>query len=89
MDFPEVGENAEVIVRWVEKYFTSPYFPVETGGPKTATTSVVDALRGASPIVITERMPLVLQHQGHSRTIVGFEKTKNGKINLLLFDPGK
>lgn len=30
--------------------------------------------------------PLYLQHDGHSRTIVGVEKRGN-QINLLLFDP--
>ncbi|XP_076467361.1 uncharacterized protein LOC143298355 isoform X2 [Babylonia areolata] len=32
--------------------------------------------------------PLYLQHQGHSRTIVGVEELTNGNTNLLLFDPG-
>jgi len=41
------------------------------------------------PIIVTDRMPLVLQHKGHSRTIVGYEMTKNGAINLLAFDPSK
>ncbi|XP_049853497.1 zinc finger-containing ubiquitin peptidase 1-like isoform X1 [Schistocerca gregaria] len=31
--------------------------------------------------------PLYLQHQGHSRTIVGVEQLKDGGINLLVFDP--
>lgn len=52
-------------------------------------TTVGEALRGASPVVVTDRMPLVLQHQGHSRTIVGFEKLKSGSVNLLCFDPSK
>ena len=34
------------------------------------------------------RPPLFLQHQGHSRTVVGYEKLRNGNINLLVFDPG-
>ena len=34
------------------------------------------------------RPPLFLQHQGHSRTIVGYEKLRNGNLNLLVFDPG-
>lgn len=33
-------------------------------------------------------MPLILQHAGHSRTVVGFEKYQNG-VNLLIFDPSK
>ncbi|KAG8234327.1 hypothetical protein J437_LFUL013067 [Ladona fulva] len=31
--------------------------------------------------------PLYLQHQGHSRTIVGVEQLKDGSIYLLVFDP--
>ncbi|KAK2156128.1 hypothetical protein LSH36_221g04031 [Paralvinella palmiformis] len=31
--------------------------------------------------------PLYLQHQGHSRTIIGLEQTKDGSLRLLLFDP--
>jgi len=32
-------------------------------------------------------MPLVLQHAGHSRTIVGYEIAKDGSTTLLAFDP--
>lgn len=31
--------------------------------------------------------PLILQHQGHSRTIIGVEEEGNGVINLMLLDP--
>ncbi|KAI9881370.1 MAG: hypothetical protein M1830_003377 [Pleopsidium flavum] len=31
--------------------------------------------------------PIYFQHPGHSLTIVGFEKRKNGTRNLLVFDP--
>jgi len=48
---------------------------------------VDDALRGASPILSTTHMPVILQHLGHSRTIVGYEMTKKGNVNLLTFDP--
>ena len=37
----------------------------------------------------TELLPLYLQHQGHSRTIVGMETAKSGETHLLLFDPGR
>lgn len=33
------------------------------------------------------KLPLYLQHQGHSRTIVGVEELKEGVIRLLIFDP--
>lgn len=35
----------------------------------------------------TFKPPLYLQHQGHSRTIVGCERTQTGKVNLIMFDP--
>jgi len=31
--------------------------------------------------------PIYLQHQGHSRSIVGIEINKNGNASLLIFDP--
>ncbi|KAA6412105.1 MAG: hypothetical protein FRX48_04255 [Lasallia pustulata] len=35
----------------------------------------------------TSLPPLYFQHPGHSLTIVGFERRKSGKCNLLVFDP--
>jgi zinc finger-containing ubiquitin peptidase 1 len=32
-------------------------------------------------------LPVYLQHFGHSRTVVGFERTKGNQVNLLIFDP--
>ncbi|XP_066289693.1 zinc finger-containing ubiquitin peptidase 1-like isoform X2 [Branchiostoma lanceolatum] len=32
--------------------------------------------------------PLYLQHQGHSRTIIGYEEHADGSGRLLIFDPG-
>ncbi|KAI9282328.1 peptidase family C78-domain-containing protein [Sporodiniella umbellata] len=40
-------------------------------------------------VYATQRPPLYLQHQGHSRTIVGIELLKTGRRNLILFDPGR
>ncbi|XP_019393496.1 PREDICTED: zinc finger with UFM1-specific peptidase domain protein isoform X2 [Crocodylus porosus] len=39
-------------------------------------------------VVCTSKPPLYLQHQGHSRTIVGIEEKKNRTLCLLIFDPG-
>ncbi|XP_032373439.1 zinc finger-containing ubiquitin peptidase 1 [Etheostoma spectabile] len=39
-------------------------------------------------LVHTSMPPLYLQHQGHSRSIVGLEQKKNGSLCLLLLDPG-
>ncbi|XP_070568817.1 zinc finger-containing ubiquitin peptidase 1-like isoform X2 [Ptychodera flava] len=37
----------------------------------------------------TNKTPLYLQHEGHSRTIIGYEQLKDGSMKLLLFDPGQ
>lgn len=39
-------------------------------------------------VVCTFKPPIYLQHQGHSRTIVGIEERKNRTLCLLIFDPG-
>ncbi|XP_066508187.1 zinc finger-containing ubiquitin peptidase 1-like isoform X1 [Hoplias malabaricus] len=39
-------------------------------------------------VVKTNLPPVYLQHQGHSRTIVGVEERRNGSVCLLLLDPG-
>ncbi|CAJ1061493.1 zinc finger-containing ubiquitin peptidase 1 [Xyrichtys novacula] len=38
-------------------------------------------------LVQTSLPPLYLQHQGHSRSIIGLEQKKNGSLCLLLLDP--
>jgi hypothetical protein len=32
--------------------------------------------------------PLYLQHEGHSRTVIGYEQFHKGYIRLMIFDPG-
>ncbi|XP_041963869.1 zinc finger-containing ubiquitin peptidase 1 isoform X1 [Alosa sapidissima] len=39
-------------------------------------------------VVQTSLPPIYLQHQGHSRSVVGLEQKRNGSLCLLLFDPG-
>ncbi|KAI0781089.1 peptidase family C78-domain-containing protein [Trametes elegans] len=72
----------EPLLQWIYDYFSG-------GDPQPKGTTVGDALRGAQPVIITDKLPIVLQHQGHSRTIVGCERVKNGTINLLTFDPSR
>ncbi|KAG0242445.1 hypothetical protein BGW41_004174 [Actinomortierella wolfii] len=38
-------------------------------------------------VIQTRKPPLYMQHQGHSRTIVGIEIVKPGVYRLLIFDP--
>ncbi|KAG8745124.1 hypothetical protein FRC10_008735 [Ceratobasidium sp. 414] len=34
-------------------------------------------------------MPVVLQHKGHSRTVVGVEIVASGETNVLIYDPAR
>jgi hypothetical protein len=65
-------------VKWITTYFSPSREGVQT---------VNDVLNGA--VTVTERMPVILQHAGHSRTVVGYEIQRNGECNLLVFDPSK
>ncbi|KAH0830377.1 peptidase family C78-domain-containing protein [Lanmaoa asiatica] len=68
----------DVLTEWVVNYFTEkPEGDVNT------------ILRTASPVVATGKMPVIMQYEGHSVTIVGYELGKNGKYNLLVFDPSR
>ena len=86
VEFTNVKENPQKLLDWIEHYFTSKHDSSPHGSP---IKTVRDALHGANPIVMTDRMPLILQHSGHSRTIVGFEKNKNGDTNIFVFDPSR
>ncbi|CAO3623170.1 unnamed protein product [Mucor hiemalis] len=46
-------------------------------------------IKNNKTVFITNKPPLYLQHQGHSRTVVGIELLKTGKRNLIMFDPGR
>ncbi|KAN0075359.1 Peptidase family C78 domain containing protein, partial [Tylopilus felleus] len=64
------------LVEWVVKYFT-----------EKPDGDVNKILRTASPVVATSKMPIIMQYDGHSVTIVGYELAKSGKYKLLVFDP--
>lgn len=50
--------------------------------------TVNDALRDGSPVITTEKMPVILQYEGHSVTVVGYEvQSRSREVNLLVFDP--
>lgn len=77
----------------VYDYFCSPNW-----SPLSAPLSLqVDKSRqkgnegqGQGQIIQTAKPPLYMQHQGHSRTIVGIEILKEDQgMNLLVFDPGR
>lgn len=74
--------DCELLVNWVVEYFAPKK------NQDSTPQNLFDTLNN-SPIIVTDKMPLILQHKGHSRTIVGFEVDKNGDTNLLLFDPAQ
>ncbi|KAJ7929281.1 peptidase family C78-domain-containing protein [Mycena leptocephala] len=90
-DLKTNARGADLLTDWVVEYFSQPHGSVDTNNvvqnprPKT----INDVLIGASPVVVTSRMPLILQHAGHSRTIIGYEVSKKGIVSLLVFDPSK
>lgn len=82
------------LTRWVRNYFRDGQAgsPSKVGSsPRQASTLAFDTLMSSkgSSVQQTELLPLYLQHQGHSRTIVGMETSKSGETHLLLFDPGR
>ena len=79
VDF-ELTSGTEPLLQWISNYFSG-------GNPQPKTATVGEALRGSRPIIVTDKLPIVLQHNGHSRTIVGYEQGKGGAIYLLTFDP--
>ena len=67
------------LLDWIKQHFDT-----QTEGYHT---SVQERWRAVTPVVISDRMPLILQHPGHSRTIIGYEIAKDGSTTLLTFDP--
>ncbi|KIK98829.1 hypothetical protein PAXRUDRAFT_823439 [Paxillus rubicundulus Ve08.2h10] len=65
---------------WVVGYFSDSF---------KRQGNVNDVLRHATPVVATDKMPVIMQYEGHSVTIVGYELAKNGVVNLLVFDPSR
>lgn len=78
-DFNTPHGKVSPLLDWIRRYFD--------GDSRDHQASPREWWRGATPVVVTDRMPLVLQYQGHSRTIVGYEITRDGATNLLAFDP--
>jgi hypothetical protein len=68
----------DTLTEWVVNYFT-----------EKPAGDVNKVLCNTSPVVATAKMPVIMQYDGHSMTIVGYELAKNGKYNLLVFDPSR
>ncbi|XP_035463454.2 zinc finger-containing ubiquitin peptidase 1 isoform X2 [Scophthalmus maximus] len=72
------GDTHPQLFDWVKQYFC-----------QSSSSSSSSISRRLPPRLIQTRLPpLYLQHQGHSRSIVGLEQKKNGSHCLLVLDPG-
>ncbi|XP_030640808.1 zinc finger-containing ubiquitin peptidase 1 [Chanos chanos] len=67
------GDTHPRLFDWVKQYYSLS----ATGGARLPPR-----------VVQTSQPPVYLQHQGHSRSIVGVEQRRNGSVALLIFDPG-
>ncbi|KAG0040705.1 hypothetical protein BGZ82_011243 [Podila clonocystis] len=82
------GGTHPAMLTAVHNYFREPPW-----SPLSAPTSInlphIDIPTDGTRIVQTAKPPLYMQHQGHSKTIVGIEILESGIANLLVFDPGR
>lgn len=69
------------------------YFPPSiTGSTQTSLLEFVERYYTVptmreSKVTVSPKSPMYFQHAGHSMTIVGFERGKDGEDGLLVFDP--
>ncbi|CAL9705497.1 unnamed protein product [Knipowitschia caucasica] len=66
------GDTHPRLFDWVRQYFSRGQ----------------NSSRAPPRIINTKLPPLYLQHQGHSRTVVGLEQRRSGGLCLLILDPG-
>lgn len=71
--------------KWILDYFSNP--PPNRNGKKRVENTAFEKIQ-QSPIKLTHRQPLYLQHEGHSRTVIGVDQGK-GSDFLLIFDPSE
>ncbi|CAL8463782.1 g3316 [Coccomyxa elongata] len=73
------------LLDWVWEYFTK-----EEDGKRASLVNLKDCLTG--PVIMSGKPPLYFQHEGHSRTIVGIERSgasdgQPEQVYLLILDP--
>ncbi|KAG9050079.1 hypothetical protein FS837_007832 [Tulasnella sp. UAMH 9824] len=93
VDFPRSKysrnqDTAMALIHWVVEYFSSSTSP-SLAPPPSANQSSSSEDRHSSHVIMSNHMPIILQHNGHSRTIVGYEMTRYDVTNLLIFDPAR
>jgi hypothetical protein len=86
------SENSAHLMRWIERYFTE--FAESSNGignnnnNDSSGLSMKERCQRLPPDRCPSGLthPLYLQHDGHSRTIVGYQQ-ESLKTNMLMFDP--
>ncbi|KAF4604088.1 hypothetical protein EYR38_004510 [Pleurotus pulmonarius] len=86
VEFKVESSGIQPLIDWIVAYFSSNSL---SQMKDFNARKHIEAVPQGEAVRITERMPIILQHQGHSRTIVGYEVTKKGEVNLLTFDPSR
>uniref|UniRef100_A0A0W0GCI5 UFSP1/2/DUB catalytic domain-containing protein n=2 Tax=Moniliophthora roreri TaxID=221103 RepID=A0A0W0GCI5_MONRR len=81
-DFEAKGDDIRPLTRWIVQYF-------DKYSKSNSNSTFNTVLLGATPVQSVPCMPLVLQNDGHSRLVVGYEMSKGGVIHLLIFDPSR
>ncbi|SGY90556.1 BQ5605_C039g11815 [Microbotryum silenes-dioicae] len=96
VDFPKLphaknGADSSLI-RWIVAYFAGT---LEASYVSVSNSNGDIRLRASSSFpssilpIMSAKQPLYLQHQGHSRTVVGIEYGEQGEGYLLMFDPAR
>ncbi|KDQ33781.1 hypothetical protein PLEOSDRAFT_152572 [Pleurotus ostreatus PC15] len=86
VEFKLESSGVQPLIDWIVAYFSSSSL---SQMKDFDARKYIEGVPQGEAVRITERMPIILQHQGHSRTIVGYEVTKKGEVNLLTFDPSR
>ncbi|KAF9104883.1 hypothetical protein BGX29_001083 [Mortierella sp. GBA35] len=73
----------------VYSYFSSPDWSSLSAPLSLHVEDLQQTRTDRHKIIQTAKPPLYMQHQGHSRTIVGIEILKDREMNLIVFDPGR
>lgn len=89
LDFDLNVERHDTLLDWIQSYFESALRQTQPSLHNNAFERLMHASACKSKTVhLTDRPPIYLQHQGHSRTIVGIE-TLAKRRTLICFDPGR
>jgi hypothetical protein len=65
------------------------YFDSECPDVRDIPSATKNMLEKTNPVIASQLMPVILQHRGHSRLVVGYQQEIDGSTSLLTFDTGR